>query len=215
MTSGRSKRIVLAACLFLGPLFQLTGDTLWKMNAYSYSWNLWREASYLFFIPVGFLFAKIIERKSFAWTVISSALFVTGCLGCAAMMPLFRLGAFYPTEGNNAFPIVVNSVLDKKLFAATLYLPGLCFPVSLVVFGIGFLKYKVFSTVVNTGIILSGVLFWLGNAGEIDSILIIGDGLLLCMFCYVGYLMFGRNDMYSYMRQPIGQLNMSNEYFQN
>jgi hypothetical protein len=102
----------------------------------------------------------------------------------------------------------VNSGLDKKLFGSTLHPPGLCFPVSLVVFGVGFLKYKAFSTMVNIALIISGVLFWLGNAGEIDSLLIIGDGLLLCVFCYMGYLAFGKNDMYSYMRQPIGQLNV-------
>jgi hypothetical protein len=87
------------------------------------------------FYSCRFLIARIIERKSFAWAMISCALFVTGCIGCVAMMPLFRLGAFYPTEGNNAFPVIVSSVLDKKLFAVTLYPPGLCFPVSLVVFG--------------------------------------------------------------------------------
>ena len=209
MTSYGSKRVVLIACLFLGPLFQLTGAMLWKMHTHNYSWNIWREASYIFFIPAGFLIARIIERKSFAWAMISCALFVTGCIGCVAMMPLFRLGAFYPTEGNNAFPVIVSSVLDKKLFAVTLYPPGLCFPVSLVVFGMAFLKYKTFSTVVNIAFILSGALFWLGNAGEIDSLLIIGDVLLLCLFCYIGYLMFGSSAMYSYMIQPIGQLNRS------
>ena len=208
MSSERSKRIVLIACLFLGPLLQLIGDTLWKVHTYNYSWNIWREASYIFFIPAGFLIAKILERNSFAWAMISCALFVTGCIGCVAMMPLFRLGAFYPTEGNNAFPVIVNSVLDKKLFAVTLYPPGMCFPVSLVVFGLAFLRYKTFSTLVNIAFILSGVLFWLGNAREINSLLIIGDGLLLCLFCYVGYLMFGKSAMYSYMRQPIGQLNI-------
>lgn len=208
MTPGRSKIIVLAACVFLGPMFQLVGDTLWKLHRFNYSWNIWREASYVFFIPAGFLFAKLIERKSFIWAMISCALFVVGCMGCVAMMPLFRLGAFYPTEGNNAFPVIVSSVLDKKLFAATLYPPGLCLPISLVVFGVGFLKYKVFSPVVNVAFILSGVLFWLGNAGEIDGLLIIGDGLLLSVFCYVGYLLFGKGDLYSYMKLPIGQLNI-------
>src|SRR5215510_6850400 len=158
MNANKSKRIVLTACLVLGPLFQLIGDSLWKTHAYDYSWNIWREASYIFFIPAGFLLAKLIERKSFTWAMISCALFVIGCIGCVTMMPLFRLGAFYSTQGNNAFPVVVNSVLDKKLFAATLYPPGLCFPVSLVVFGICFLKYRVFSALVNTGIMLSGVL---------------------------------------------------------
>src|SRR5690242_20366759 len=205
MRSDRSKKIVLTACLFLGPLFQLIGDSLWKIHSYNYSWSVWRESSYVFFIPAAFLFAKVIERKSFTWAMVSCALFVTGCIGCVAMMPLFRLGAFYPTVGNNAFPMVVTSVLDKKLFAATLYPPGLCFPVSLVVFGIAFLKYKLFNPIVNLAFILSGILFWLGNAGEIDSLLIVGDSLLLVVFCYTGYLMFGNDGWYSYMKQPIGQ----------
>jgi len=183
------------------------GDTLWKLHGYRYSWNIWREASYIFFIPSGFLFGKIIERKSFAWALISCAMFVIGCIGCVAMMPLFRLGAFYPTGGSNAFPVIVNSVLDKKLFAATLYPPGLCFPVSLVLFGISFLRYKTFDAVLNLAFILCGVLFWLGNAGEVDSLLIVGDALLLCVFCYIGYLLFGKSDLYSYMKQPIGQMN--------
>jgi len=31
MTSDGSQRLVLTACLFLGPLFQLMGDTFWKV----------------------------------------------------------------------------------------------------------------------------------------------------------------------------------------
>jgi len=39
-------------------------------------------------------------------------------------------------------------------------------------------------------------------------LLIIGDALLLCLFSYMSYLMFGKSDLYSYMQQPIGELNL-------
>ena len=174
-------------CLFAGPFFQLLGDTLWLTRSYSFSWNIWREIAYIFFVPAGFLFAKMIEQRNFWWSMVPCALFVAGCIGAAAMMPLFRLGAFYPIIGHNALPTVVTSVLSKKLFGATLYPLGLCFPVSLVIFGTAFLKHRLVNTLTGTAFIISGVLFWLGNAGEIDSILIIGDVWLLVTFCYVGY----------------------------
>ena len=114
-----------------------------------------------------------------------------GCFGVAAMMPLYRLGAFYPIEQHNAFPAVVTSVLDKKSFAATLYPLGLCFPVSLLAYGIGFLKGRSLRQIVGIAFIVGGILFWLGNAGEVNSILIIGDLWLLATFCYTAYLLYG------------------------
>ena len=55
-------RQALVACLLLAPLFQLIGDSLWISHRYNYAWSLWREASYIFFVPVGFLLAKLLER---------------------------------------------------------------------------------------------------------------------------------------------------------
>lgn len=180
-------------CLVAGPFLQLLGDCLWLTRNYNFSWNIWREAASVFFIPAGVLFAKIIERKSFWWSVTCCALFVMGCIGAAAMMPLFRLSAFYPVVGHNGFPTVVASVMDKKLFAVTLFPLGLCFPVSLVLFGVATLKYRVLNILTGIALIIAGILFWTGNAGEVDSILIIGDVWLLLAFCYVGYQAFGEN----------------------
>lgn len=188
MVKNKSKGLVLMICLFAGPFLQVLGDVLWSSRHYSYSWSIWREASYIFFVPAGFLLAKMIERKNFWWAVACSALFVTGCFGAAAMMPLFRLGAFYPSHGHYDFPTIVSSVLDKRLFAVTLYPPGLCFPVSLVLFGVAFLKFKLLRAFIGIALILSGVLFWLGNAGEMESMLIIGDAFLLLTLCQIGYL---------------------------
>jgi hypothetical protein len=188
MTNNRSKGLVLKICLFAGPFFQLLGDSLWLTRNYNFSWNIWREAASIFFIPAGFLLAKIIERKSFWWSVTSCGLFVVGCIGAAAMMPLFRLSAFYPVVGHNGFPTVVSSVMDKKLFAVTLFPPGLCFPVSLVLYGVAMLKLRILNVLAGVALIVSGVLFWTGNAGEVDSVLIIGDVWLLLTFCYTGYL---------------------------
>jgi len=161
---------------------------MWLTGNYNFSWNVWRETASIFFIPTGFLLAKIIERESFWWAMSCCALFVIGCFGSAAMMPLFRLGAFYPIETHNAFPAIVTSVLGNKSFAETLYLPGLCLSVSLVIFGVGFLKYKSLKTATSIAFIMSGIFFWLGNAAEMDIVLVIGNISLLITFCYVGYL---------------------------
>lgn len=122
--------------------------------------------------------------------MIACAFFVIGCFGSATMMTLFRLGGFYPIEGHNEFPVIVQSVLDQKLFAVTLYPPGLCFPVSLIIFGIGFLKYKALNKMLTFAFIVCGVLFWMGNAMEIDPVLIIGDAFLLITLCCLGYNIF-------------------------
>src|SRR4051794_29726336 len=196
-TTQPLKKQVLLACLFLGPLLQLIGDALWLTRDYNYSWNIWREMSYIFFVPVGFLLAKLLEKKSFAWAMIACALFVIGCFGVATMMPLFRLGGFYPTEGHYEFPVIVKSVLSERGFAVTLVPPGLCFPVSLVVFGIGFLKYKILNKFLAVVLIICGVLFWLGNAGEIEMAQIIGDVLLLVTLCYTGYVIFNEHQLHS------------------
>lgn len=191
--ANQSKITLLALCLFIGPLLQLIGDALWLNGNYRFSWSIWREVSYVFFIPCGFFFARLIERKSFSWAAVFCALFIVGCFGSATMMPLFRLGAFYPIESHNAFPVVVTSVLDKKLFGATLYPLGLCLPVSLVVLGILLLKYRLTKIAAGIAFILSGIFFWLGNAGEMDTILIVGDACLLVTFCYTGYLIYGND----------------------
>jgi hypothetical protein len=63
----------LLICLILGPLFQLVGDALWLTEDFPFSWSVWREASYVFFVPAGILIAKIIERKSIKWAITSYA----------------------------------------------------------------------------------------------------------------------------------------------
>jgi hypothetical protein len=56
----------------------------------------------------------------------------------------------------------------------------------MVLFGAVFLKYKLVNVVIGIAFILSGIFFWLGNAMEIESILIIGDIWILLTFCYAG-----------------------------
>lgn len=183
-------RRALVACLVLAPLLQLIGDSLWLSHRFPYAWSLWREASYPFFIPVGFLLASQLATKRPTWAVIACAVFVVGCFGVAAMMPLFRLGAFYPVEGHYEFPTVVQSVMGKGSFAATLFLPGLCFPVSFLVFGIGFWKVRVFPTALSLAYLVTGILFWFGNAGEMEALMLISDAWLLVVFCWTGYCIF-------------------------
>src|SRR5215210_4802941 len=203
------KRNLLFACLLLAPLFQLTGDSLWASHTDTYAWTIWRQFSYIFFIPAGFLFAKVIEQKSFVWAAIACALFVIGCFGSAVMMPLFRLGAFYPTKTHYEFPEIVQSVLDKRLFALTLFLPGLCLPVSLIIFGVGFLKHRLLNVIASAGFILSGILFFAGNALEQEVAIVIGDVLLLIVFCYAGYLIYKGKKSAPIAKHPDYDLNKS------
>jgi hypothetical protein len=188
------KKYTLLSCLFIGPLCQLVGDSLWMTGNYNYSWNVWREASYIFFIPAGFLLAKTLEKKSFTWAMIACALFIIGCFGSAAMMPLFRLGGFYPIEGHYQFPEVVQRVLDKKLFAVTLFPAGLCFPVSFIVFGAGYLRHKLINMGFGLLMMLCGILFFLGNAGEMEALLVAGDSLILFTLCYFGYHLYFKDE---------------------
>ena len=191
------KQKILVLCLIMGPVFQLIGDSLWVTNNFPYAWNVWREASYLFFIPIGFLLSKMVERNNVKWAIAGCALYITGCLGSATMMPLFRLGAFYPIGGHNQFPVIVQSVLDKNAFAVTLFLPGLCFPLSLVMYGVLFFKYKLLPAALASAFCVAGILFWTGNAGEINSILVAGDVWLLAVFCWFGYVIFRRGVIYT------------------
>jgi len=62
-TSDQLKKYVLLACMFIAPLLQLIGDSLWITRNFNYSWSIWREASYIFFVPVGFLLANVSKRK--------------------------------------------------------------------------------------------------------------------------------------------------------
>jgi hypothetical protein len=142
----------------------------------------------------------MLERKNFLWAMIACAFFVIGCFGSATMMPLFRLGAFYPIEGHNEFPSVVQSVLDKKLFALTLYPAGLCFPVSLMIFGLGFLRYNTINRIAAFSLMLCSLLYWMGNAMAMDPALIIGDALLLVTSCYLGYYIFSTTKHLSPLR---------------
>jgi hypothetical protein len=191
----------LIACLLLAPMLQLIGDSLWVSQTFPFSWSLWREASFIFFIPAGFLLARLVATKSATWAVLACGFYIVGCIGVTTMMPLFRLGAFYPVQHSNEFPTVVQSVLDKGAYAATLFLPGLCFPVSLVLFGIAFLKHRVLPKPFGASFILAGIVFWFGNAMEINPLMVISDVWLLLLFCGLGYVVFTNN-----ARQPITEL---------
>jgi hypothetical protein len=190
MQMNSSKRNILFICLLVAPLLQLLGDSLWINGHFKYSWSIYREASYIFFIPVGLLLAKVLEPKTTHWAIATCALFIVGCFGSATMMPLFRLGAFYPIHGHNEFPSIVQDVQRNKAFALTLFPPGLCFPVSLLLFGIAFIKYRSFHFSVGIAFIIAGILFWLGNAMEINAVLVLGDAWLLALFVYTAFFIF-------------------------
>lgn len=185
MTAATTKRKVLWVCFILAPLLQLIGDSLWVTKEYPFSWNLWREVSYIFFIPVSLVLAKMLEKHSINWAILCCGLFITGCIGNVAMMPLFRLGAFYPINGHDEFPAIVQSVLGKQAFAVTLFPLGLCFPLSFVFFGIGFLRKKIETSLFGFAFILAGILFFSGNALESDIALVIGDVFMLALLLYV------------------------------
>jgi hypothetical protein len=59
-TSHPTIKHSLIACLLLAPLLQLVGDSLWVSQSFPFSWSLWREASFIFFIPIGFLFSRLV-----------------------------------------------------------------------------------------------------------------------------------------------------------
>jgi hypothetical protein len=187
----------LITCLLLAPLLQLVGDSLWVSQAFPFSWSLWREASFIFFIPIGFLLARLVAPKSATWAVVACGFYFVGCIGVSTMMPLFRLGAFYPVQHANEFPTVVQSVLDKGAYAATLFFPGLCFPVSLVLFGVAFVKHRVLPRAMAASFILAGILFWFGNAMEINPLMVASDVWLLLLFCRVAYVVFTNNVRHS------------------
>jgi hypothetical protein len=185
-----SIRRSLIACLVAAPLLQLIGDCLWVSHKFPFFWNVWRQASYIFFIPVGFLLAKQIEFKSGFWAILACSFFVVGCFGSATMMPLFRLGAFYPVEGHNAFPAIVESVIAKKGFAFTIYPLGLCFPIGFLLFGTAFLRLHILPRLFGLAFVASGILYWMGNAVKVDALLIGGDVWLLLLFSSLAYLFF-------------------------
>ncbi len=187
MTHNNHYRQVLILCLVTAPLLQLCSDVLWLTGYSKTVMTLIREVSMILFVPTGFWLAYQIGKKAPKTAILCGGLFMTGCMGFAALMPLYRLPDYVPDTIRSQFDI--DHILYATDFAPTIFLFTLCFPLSLLVIGISSFVLGTFSKMVSAWIAISGILFWIGNALHIAFFLIVGDAWLCFTYALLALIL--------------------------
>jgi hypothetical protein len=171
-----------ALLLLAAPVTGLAGAVLWSLPGLDAVWPNVLWLSFLLFIPVGYRLAAVLQQRPPVLTAWALSLNMIGCVSAAGHMNLFRFNAVLPYQGSRNFPDILMQAMDQHAIDLLTYLPALLFPVSFVLFGIAVIKTKVFNILTGALLIVFGLLFWLGNAGESDAALISGYAVATVCF---------------------------------
>ena len=169
--------------LATAPVLGFIASLLWISGGYNSIWPNIYWISFMLFIPVSFMLGQLLKAHAPKLAYFTAVISIVGAISCAGHMFLLRFNAALPHHGKRNFADVLMNAMDKDFIALLTYIPGLLFPVSFVVFGIGLLRVTAFNKIVSLLLITFGILFWLGNAGESDV------ALLSCYF--IGIITFG------------------------
>ncbi|WP_128543048.1 hypothetical protein [Larkinella soli] len=187
LSPQRRRQVLVGLCLIAAPVAQLVGDSYYVIGDFPFAFSLWRWVGHLLFIPALLGLSHYWLRGRADWLgLIGTALVVIGSMGAASLFRIMRLSSVLEV-GQNGFPLVAEQAFGRSPgIAASLFLGSLQFPVGLVVLGAGVLRERSLPGFAGILLMACGLLFWLGNAMEIDACLLAGDTLTLSLLGWLG-----------------------------
>ncbi|WP_207509288.1 hypothetical protein [Telluribacter humicola] len=175
---------IASVSMFLAPVCLLLGDLIWLQGGLVAEGTFVRWLSYVFLVPAVIGLTHLLQGRSGTLALWAGGISLTGIIGGTSILTLYRLGAVMET-GPDGVPLLLQQVLFKNpLLPATIFLPGSLFPLSLIIFGIAVLRSQKYSFLPGLALILTGPLFWVGNALDVEPVLFLNDLILLGVFAW-------------------------------
>jgi hypothetical protein len=166
-------------CAFLAPLFLLIGDTIAVINFRSISWTLLLWLSFLCFVPALAGLAIAVQQRAPLLGLIGGIVVLIGTMAGAGMQACFRTFILLQHGGQDS---AVAFLRTQSVMPITTQMPGLGFPVGLLILAAGIWRSRIAPAWVAGVLALGAVLFPIGHAIRVSWALIGGDLVLLVAF---------------------------------
>lgn len=165
--------------LLAAPVLLLAADAL-QLVGRPVVWTFAMWLSFLAFFPVVFTLAQRLWRRAAGAALWASIAAVVGLMAGSGMMTIFRLAAVV-REGVAGVPVDAVSLALRSNAAvnASIFFPGVLFPVGMVVFGAALYVVRATERWVAASIALGGILFPIGHAAGVGIAALAGDVLWL------------------------------------
>ncbi len=168
--------------MIAAPFLQLVADILWFGNGAIFMGTVIRQLSYVLFIPAvlgaGYLAPSKIKALIASW------LCLLGIGGGIAIVALFRIGAGSDI-GETGLPVFVEQAFATHSgIGFSIFIPGIFFPLGHVAFSLAFWNEK-FMCPLSLLFLLTGILFFMGNALSIKSALFTSDSLMIIIYGWI------------------------------
>jgi len=165
--------------MLTAPFVQLIADILWFGNGVILTGTVFRQISYILFIPAVLGAAYLAPSKTTGAIAMSLCLFGIG--GGIAIVALYRIGSGSEVS-QTGLPLFVEQAFTKNPgIGLSIFIPGILFPLGHVVFSLAFLK-RSRPHLLSIMFLASGVLFFMGNALEIKGALFTSDLLMIIVY---------------------------------
>lgn len=175
---------IAAASMVAASLFMLLGDTIWALGGKLTEESLLlRWISYIAFIPATVGLSYRLQGRGLGLTGGIMCLFGIG--GGLSILTLYRLSTILQ-PGPGGLPAVIEESFNRNPdVPATIFLPGILFPLGLLLSGIALFRTEPGQWRPALFLSLGGVLFWVGNALGVLPALLVCDVVLLGVFTWL------------------------------
>jgi hypothetical protein len=169
--------------MMAAPFVQLLADILWFGNGMVLTGTVFRQISYVLFIPAVLGAAYLAPSK--ITSIVATCLCLLGIGGGIAIVALYRIGAGSEI-GHTGLPLFVEQAFAANPgIGVSIFIPGILFPLGHLVFSLAFLKGESMQRLLSILFFATGVLFFMGNALEIKVALFIADLLMIIVYAWM------------------------------
>ena len=173
---------VARSCAFAAPLFLLAGDAAQLINPDRLLWTVLLWVAFVLFVPAVIGLEAVIHRRAPILALTGGALALIGAIAGATMQAFFRAVIVLR---NGGLSDAVTTLRQESAIALTTLMPGIFFPVGLLILAIGLWRSRVAPAWMAAVLAAGAVLFPIGHAAGFRPALILGDVVLLVAFAGV------------------------------
>jgi hypothetical protein len=173
---------IFAFAMMAAPIVQLVADILWFGNGVLLTGTVFRQISYVLFIPAVFGMLYLAPSKI---GVVALWLCLLGIGGGIAIVALYRVGSGAEV-GQSGLPLFVEQAFSASPgLGISIFIPGILFPLGQLALALAFWRECSQQRLLSFLLVSIGILFFMGNALEIKIALFTSDVLMIIVYCWM------------------------------
>lgn len=176
------RRKIAGICLIAAPALMLAGDALNIGADMTYAWLVMSKLAFALFVPALLALVHLLRERADRTGMLGGGLAVVGCLAASGILTASMIGWSIETAKlDGQMMSGIEEAMRKNGVAPYVFmypLPGLGFPVGLLILSYGLLRTRVAPWVVVVMLALGAILFPVGRIGGVAAA-VLGSGVAL------------------------------------